>query len=180
MRRAFALAAAVLLTSAWGAQYAARAGTVAIEAANGRVTVDANDIALDEVLTRLGESQGFKLQVPPNAPHFDAISGRFEGPLTGVLTRLLHNESHMIIHSADTQSGIARIVLFGAGEETSAGVQAATPAPATPPIAVARTRATAAAAVAQPKPLPREVIPASAPQQRQAPQPPARNRTGVN
>lgn len=172
MRKAWtSVVATMMATALLIAPSVGRAGPVVVNDADGWITIEATEAGVDQILTQLGESQGFVLQVSWKTPRPDVVSGRFEGSLSTVLERLLHNESHMIVHSADADSGIARIVLFGAAEDSSGGQTAgaaAAPSPVAPaPIAAARTRSSPVPVAAQPRPLPREVI-APPPPQRQS------------
>ena len=173
MRKAWtSVAATVLFTAMMLAPNVGRAGPVSVNEAHGWITIDATEASVDLILTKLGEAEGFVLQVSWKTPRSDVVSGRFEGSLTTVLARLLHNESHMIVHSTDVDSGIARIVLFGAADDSSGGQT--TTAPATPspvaaaPVPAARTRSSPAPTSVQPKPLPREVIAPPQPQRQSA------------
>ena len=160
MHKIFACAAALLLVIAISAQQRSSAGTVAVTTGGGLIIIDATDAGIEEILTKLGEAQGFQLQLPGKIPETVAVSGRFQGSLRGVLTRILHNESYMLVHSSKAQAGIERLVLFGDGNEPSAAPAAGAPARAAPvPAAAARRSSTAAVASVQPRPLPREVIP---------------------
>jgi hypothetical protein len=131
---------------------AANAGTVTVEATLDQMTVDAKEASLDEILERIGEAEGFRIERVGSASNPGPITARFEGAFHGVLARVLHNESHMIVHSATAKAGIASIVLFGTGAATLPQR-----------VAAARTRS-AATASAQPRPLAREVISPSQPQ----------------
>ena len=159
MRNVFlCLTTAVLLTGL-APLSSGRAGTVTVTTAQGLISVDANDASLDDVLARLGEQHGFQIRSSGKSPSADTISGQFEGTLGAVLARILHGESHMIMHSAGAKSGIARIVLFGASNSASAAATGQQIAYQVPPVA-AKTRSSAAVQpVAQPRPLAREVIP---------------------
>ncbi len=176
MRTAFSAFGAVMLITGLALPHSGQAGPVSVTNVDGRLTVEATDAGVDEVLTRLGEVQGFQLLAPVTASRKDGISGRFEGSLDSVLSRILHNESHMIIHSANSQSGIARIVLFGLQGEATAATTA--PSPAATRVVVTRSR-TATAVVDQPRPLAREIISAP-PQSRPVPPVPVRTRSGTN
>ena len=178
MRTAFAAYGALFLVSGLALPHISQAAQVSVTTVDNRVTIEATDAGIDEVLTRLGEAHGFQLQVPANAANFDSVSGRFEGSLRSVLSRLLDNESHMIVHSATAKSGIARIVLFGSNEQAVSGTAptALTPAVVVRPVA-ARSRT--AVAVTQAQPLAREII-SVPPQSRAVPPVPIRTRSGVN
>ena len=175
MRNMSASAAAILLIIAVSAPESSSAGTVAVTTGDGLVTIDAADASIDEILTKLGEAQGFQFDLGGKKPETDAVSGRFEGSLKSVLTRILHNESYMIVHSSKSTTGIERIVLFGDGNVPNAVPAPGTPARVAPASAVdPRARAAAVASV-QPRPLPREVIPPPPP----ARQAQTRSRSGV-
>ena len=109
---------------------AVAAGTVTIDNTAGEIAIEANSATIDEVLTRIGEHQGFEVERLGLAPSV-AMSGRFSGTTGEVVSRILQHESHMIVHSATAQAGIARIILFGA-TETNPAAPAATPAAAVP------------------------------------------------
>ena len=137
---------------------AAAAGSVTIDEDRGTFAIEAKDATVDEVLTRVGQSQGFSVERGGDTPG-TTFSGRFTGPLKTVMARILENESHMIVHSATSKTGIARVLLLGPAE---------TPAP---PVAVAVPAAggstTGTSTIPVPKPLPREVVgpaPTAAPQ----------------
>ena len=118
--------AAVLLAASHLVSAQAAAGTVTVETKQGRIVVVANEASLDEIMARLGEAQGFQIVRAGAAASPEPFTGRFEGSLNKVLERVLHTESHMVVHSANVACGIARIVLFGAKREGS-GEDAASP-----------------------------------------------------
>ena len=136
----------------------AAAGTVTVNEAQGKLSIDTTDAAVDEVLAQIGQSQGFEVE-RIGAAAVEKLSGNFAGSLGDVVARILQNENHMIVHSATAKAGIARIVLFGSGSKAETASSAA-------PTVGAATRGNAAG---MPKPLPREVIspnPSATPQQR--------------
>ena len=138
------------------------AGTVTVNEAQGKLSIDTTDAAVDEILAHVGQSQGFEIERIGPVPD-EKISGNFAGSLADVAARILQNENHMIVHSATAKTGIARIVLLGPPAKTDAVASAAAPAVATP------GRRTAGSS---PQPLPREVIAPSGPTP--APQPVAK------
>jgi hypothetical protein len=176
---------AVALASSSGR---ANAGDLTIYETNGQITVNAQDTSVDEILLNLANSHSFNIErFGPIAPT-DTISVRTVGSLRHVLTRVLKNENHLIIHSTAAKNGISRLVLFGARVEPTTATAAGTPqAQPKPPqqaphaqsanrtrVTLARTRVMTKL---QPKPLPREVI---SPEHQPAPAPtppPAPSRT---
>ena len=159
MRNAFLCLTTAVLLAGLAPLSSGRAGTVTVTAAQGLISVDANDANLDEVLAKLGEQQGFKIRSTGKSQSADTISGQFEGTLAAVLARILHNESHMIMHSASAKAGIAQIVLFNAGNSAPAAATGQQMGYQVPPPA-AKTRSSAPIQpLAQPRPLAREVIP---------------------
>jgi hypothetical protein len=103
----------------------ASAGTVRIEQSTERsVAVIADGATLSEVVGKLGETYGFRLDLKGAskvgaAPRGEQqtgdrlyLDGRFEGTVRAVLERLLAHESYFIEHSSGSKSGIARVVIY--------------------------------------------------------------------
>ncbi|WP_143117833.1 hypothetical protein [Hyphomicrobium facile] len=92
------------------------AANVSLEMAAGdaHVVVEAQDATVQDVLTKLSESRGFKVERADQARDDAKISGRFEGPFSHVLERVLEKENHFIEHGLNESGTIARVVLYGA------------------------------------------------------------------
>jgi hypothetical protein len=56
----------------------------------------------------------FDVERSERSSHPVRFSSRLEGSLDQVLDRVLRNQAHIIVHSAETHAGISRIVLFEA------------------------------------------------------------------
>ena len=117
---------------AWGAGSAAlAAGSVRIESGSDRsVTVVADGATLAEIVGKLSETYGFRLEQKTTSRKDDrggdkngdeafGVDGRYEGSLRVVLDRLLAKESYFIEHATGSKSGIARVVLYSAGNATA-------------------------------------------------------------
>ena len=123
----------------------ASAGTVKIEQANGPIlTVVAEGATVSEVVGKLGEAYGFRLDhkggVSPADPSRDdefGLDGRYEGSLWAVLERILDKESYFIEHAPRSKSGIARVVLYNRGSSQptalTTAASGATPVSVAPP-----------------------------------------------
>jgi hypothetical protein len=125
-------------------QSAVFAGTVRIEptTSNRSVALVAEDATLVEVVAKLSETYGFRLEQKGGArsvePSRDgargddarSVDGRYEGSLRVVLDRLLAKESYFIEHAAESKSGIARVVLYSGGG-TAVIAKVAGPSPTT-------------------------------------------------
>jgi hypothetical protein len=128
-----------------GGLASASAGTVKIEQANGpMLTVVAEGATVSEVVGKLGEAYGFRLDhkggSKPADPSRDdqfGLDGRYEGSLRAVLERILDKESYFIEHAPRSKSGIARVVLYHRGSSQAAAASGATPAAAVAPAPVA-------------------------------------------
>jgi hypothetical protein len=102
--------------------FQAAAGTVKIEQmADRTVAVTAEGATISEVVAKLGEAYGFRLDHKGNSRPSDAtrdeqlsIDGRFDGSLRSVLDRILQKESYFIELANQSRSGIARVVLYNA------------------------------------------------------------------
>ena len=194
LRRSIVCFSVITLTAAYVLPPAAQAGSVEVAVADGRVTVAATEASVDDILSKLGQAHEFKTERLGNGPKPYTLSGRFEGSLDTVLSRILHKESHGIQYSKNSNGGIVRVVLYGPGSPAQAASSPArsyvVPAPSatggivpaagqpTPPPQVkpphARTRSQQTQLQPQPQQLQLE------PQQLQAQQQPAgRRRAGV-
>ena len=131
-----------LLLGAGGAS----ATNVSLEMAGGdaHVVVEAQDATVQDVLQKLSEGHGFKIERADQARDDAKISGRFEGPFSHVLDRVLEKENHFIERSSNQSGAITRVVLYGAQ-------QAATPQADAP--------STSAAASSPPRPKLVEIKP---------------------
>jgi hypothetical protein len=160
-----------LVGPAAAAELSVTTGTAA-----GSVIIEAKRATLDEVLTRLGETEGFTIKRVRSEKKAETISGHFEGPLTAVLSRVLDRENYAIEHSCSAKTGIVRVLLYGSihaappsasKTQPQAPVVAPRVAPAAPVAAAVQP-----AAVRMPQPLPQPQLRQSG----QKPQPQARIR----
>lgn len=182
----------MMVTAAYLLPPAAQAGSVEVAAADGRVTVAATEASVDDILSKLGQAHEFKIERLGKGPKPYTLSGRFEGPLDTVLSRILHKESHGIQYSTNSNGGIVRVVLYGPGSPAQAasgparsfvvpvppatgGILPAAGQPTPPPqVKPPHARTRSQQTQLQPQPLQLE------PQQLQAQQQPAgRRRAGV-
>lgn len=142
------------------------AGVVSVEAdpTGKTVTVDAQDANLDEVLAKLGQSEGFTIKRLRAEDGPSTVSGRFEGSVYHVLLRILDHENHVIEHSADSKAGIARVVLYGPTRNIPPSSDVASNRPSQTPLPVQN--------VPQPIPVPQQaaVVPAYVPPAQLRPQ----------
>jgi hypothetical protein len=128
---------------------AASAGTVKIEqSADRSVTVIAEGATISEVVGKLGETYGFRLDhrgyKPADAVRDEQLSvdGRYQGSLRTVLDRLLAKESHFVELASQSKSGIARVVLYNVVAsspitQTATRIVPANPRPAPEPMKAA-------------------------------------------
>ncbi|CAA2142684.1 hypothetical protein [Hyphomicrobium sp. ghe19] len=95
---------------------AASAANVSLEVADGdaHVVVEAQDATVQDVLQKLSEGHGFKVERADQARDDAKISGRFEGPFSHVLERVLEKENHFVEHGSNEPGAITRVVLYGA------------------------------------------------------------------
>ena len=123
----------------------------------GQISVEVVEMSLDDVLDRLGQTYGFRVERLGEAQPRDMMSGRFDGRLTAVIARVLQNENHMVLTSAAAASGIARVSIYSsaasvqtaiAAQPQSASSSQSGPQPLSrqiaPPVAAAAPRAAAA------------------------------------
>lgn len=137
----------------------ALAGSVTVESKSDLFIVEAREASVDEVLERIGEVQGFRVDRIGQSSNDGRLTMRLEGPFDVVLERVLQNESHMIIYSQDTKTGINRLVLIGTASSPESW-----PAQTVTTLAVARPDGNVAASSVRPRPLPREIVPPPGPQ----------------
>lgn len=92
------------------------AANVSLELAGGdaHIVVEAQDATVQDVLEKLSEGHGFKVERADQARDDAKISGRFEGPFSHVLERVLEKENHFVEHSLNETGTITRVVLYGA------------------------------------------------------------------
>jgi hypothetical protein len=110
-----------LLFFAWTAPVLAGEIDVQADATARTAKVVAKDAELDAVLGKLGAALGFEISRSGNNAPAGTISGRFEGSIDIVLSRLLRGEGHMIQRSDEAKAGIVRVVLFGSTNPTAGG-----------------------------------------------------------
>lgn len=106
------------------------AGSVSIigEAQGDRLAITVENASVGDVLQRLGERFGFKVQGLRKAKSGGEFSATLTGTLRTILVRLLRNRNHMIEQSFEIDAAILRVVILDSK-----------PGPATSP-AVARER----------------------------------------
>ncbi|WP_045835016.1 hypothetical protein [Hyphomicrobium sp. 99] len=101
---------------------------------DAHVVIEAQDATVQDVLLKLSEGRGFKVERADEARDDARISGRFEGPLAHVLERVLEKENNFVERSPDQPRTIARVVLYGAFPASAPASDAQT-APAAQPVA---------------------------------------------
>jgi hypothetical protein len=81
-----------------------------------RVVIEASDASVDEVLGALAARFEFAVERADAASGQPVrFSGRLQGSLDEVLERLLRHEGHIIVRSAEAQSGISLVRLLEKG-----------------------------------------------------------------
>ncbi len=105
----------------------ASAGTVKIEQqADRSITVTVEDSTIAEVVGKLGETYGFRLDqkgarlADATRDEAHSVDGRYQGSLRAVLDRLLTKESYFIEHVRESRSGIARVVIYNTAPSSAA------------------------------------------------------------
>lgn len=89
--------------------------TVAGDSPRDNITLTVEDMAVVAILQNLGAKYGFEIGGMEKVEEGgDTLSVTVSGSLYGILERLLRNRNHVIIRSADTASGIERVILIGA------------------------------------------------------------------
>ena len=83
-------------------------------AGDAHVVVEAQDATVQDVLEKLSEGHGFKVERADQTRDDAKISGRFEGPFSHVFERVLEKENHFVEHSLNETGTITRVVLYGA------------------------------------------------------------------
>ena len=92
------------------------AATVAIDGdePRDRITVTIRDTSIGAALRDIGRTYGFEIKGVPAGGN-EAVSTTISGNLEDVLTRLLRNVNHVIVHSPDNRSGIEKVIIMGRG-----------------------------------------------------------------
>ncbi|MBY0562359.1 hypothetical protein [Hyphomicrobium sp.] len=111
--------------------------TVAGDSPRDNVTLTIEDMAMGAILQNLGAKYGFKiLGVEKVDEGGDTLSATLSGNLNSILERLLRNRNHVIVRSADTVSGIEKVIVidavYGARQAKAAVNGAAGHAPEAP------------------------------------------------
>ena len=141
----------------------AAAGTVTLErTAGGRISIVADDASLDEVLATLSKAYAFKVDRLGYRLDSEPLTGRFDGSVRTVLTRLLQDENHIIQNSARAKAGIASISIYSAVRPQNSGPNLARPAPTPVPL---RPVTLAPAPIVTPKAVQRPLRPPASPAQ---------------
>lgn len=87
--------------------------TIAGDSPRDNITLTVEDMAVDAILQNLGAKYGFEIGgMEKVGEGGDTLSATLSGNLYGILERLLRNRNHVIIRSADTVSGIERVILI--------------------------------------------------------------------
>jgi hypothetical protein len=66
------------------------------------------------VLEELRKRYGFEVSGLENAKQGEGLSATMSGSLQSVIERLLRNWNHMIVRSADNNSGITKVMILNA------------------------------------------------------------------
>jgi hypothetical protein len=108
------LARAVLIFGCLLSPAALRAEPVAVtgDAPRQGITVTIENATIDVVLEDLHQRYGFEVSGLENAKQGEPLSATLSGSLQSVLERLLRNWNHMIVRSADNESGIAKVMIL--------------------------------------------------------------------
>ncbi|WP_045836341.1 hypothetical protein [Hyphomicrobium sp. 99] len=93
--------------------------TVAGESPRENITLTIEDVAVNDVLQNLGEKYGFEVGgVEKVDEGGDTLSATLSGDLYSILERLLRNRNHVIVRSANTVSGIEKVMIIDAAYGT--------------------------------------------------------------
>ena len=100
------------------------AGSVSIigEAQGDRLEIKVENASTADVLQRLGERFGFKVQGLRKAKSGGKFSVTLTGTLKTILERLLRNRNHMIEQSFENDSAILRVVILDSNPGSSSPV----------------------------------------------------------
>lgn len=93
---------------------ALQAATITVSGENPRraITVTVEDATVNLILEDLRKKYGFEVGGLQNTDNSEAQSITMSGSLQSILERLLRNWNHMIIRSADNESGIAKVMIL--------------------------------------------------------------------
>ena len=133
---------------------------VSIQFSGGTVRVDAPETSSYDLLDKLADSGGFTVEKVGSFIEPMSMSVHYDGPIDGLIAKLLFDDNYLIEHDPKTVSGISRITMYGATDDSAPKATTATPA---------MPRAAAAASNGGPQPLSRQLAPdVSAPAQAKA------------
>lgn len=146
----------------------AHAGLLTIGSDGDDITVEANEVAPDDILARLALDYRFAVERIGAPVTVADVWGQFRGPLEDVIANTLRNQSYSIVYSASASHGIERVVVYGVNVVPPPAAAPAAAQPAVQPVIRAQTRSAPGRPLASlsPKPLPKEVIPPPATAQR--------------
>lgn len=89
--------------------------TIAGDSPRDNITLTVEDMAVETILQNLGAKYGFEIGgMEKVGEGGDTLSATLSGNLYRIIERLLRNRNHVIIRSADTVSGIERVILIDA------------------------------------------------------------------
>lgn len=89
--------------------------SVAGDSPQDNVTLTIEDMAMGAILQDLGAKYGFEILGSEKVDEgSDTLSVTLSGNLYSILERLLRNRNHVIVHSADTVSGIKKVIVIDA------------------------------------------------------------------
>ncbi len=89
--------------------------TIVGDGPRDNITLTVEDMAVGAILQNLGAKYGFGIGGADKVGEGDdMLSATLSGNLYSVIERLLRNRNHVIIRSADTVSGIERVILIEA------------------------------------------------------------------
>jgi hypothetical protein len=92
----------------------AAAVTVAGDAPRETITLTIEDAKVDVVLEELRKRYGFEVSGLENTTRGEGLSATMSGSLQSVIERLLRNWNHLIVRSADNDSGVAKVMILNA------------------------------------------------------------------
>lgn len=108
------LARAALIVGCLLSPQAPRAEPISVTGDSPRqaITLTIDNANIDAVLESLRQRYGFEVSGLENAKQGEPLSATLSGSLQSVLERLLRNWNHMIVRSADNESGIAKVMIL--------------------------------------------------------------------
>lgn len=80
-------------------------------AAHRQIVVTASHVQIGRVIEKLAGEFGFTIEGASHLRSSGTVEGQMSGPLHRVLARLLRNNNHLIVYSAERDHRVARLII---------------------------------------------------------------------